>query len=568
MNTISKNRIPKRLVRTVGIAAAAALLFIPGRAIIESQDHPPAWDLKAFVPGVKHGLPKLQSALARLVEIEETEGPSRADVYARTRKMPGADGNIRVVSSADGAGSLKPMSAMTALLSSRVRALGGRVEITRRGLVQHWIPIASLRELAADPLVKFIRLPLRPFKHKSLSEGVAATGADKWRNLVAYRNQTPARIAVLDLGFEGYSGLLGSDLPKSVTTRSFRMDGDIQAGEDHGAACAEIVYDMAPDAKLYLVNIDTDVEQHDAVDWLISQKVDVISYSLGWYNAGAGNGTGPIDEDVEVAAAGGIAWASSAGNAALDHWDGSFNDPDNDGILNFSGSDELLDFYVPAYETVGAFLNWKDWGAWDGYDYSGSNQDYDLYLYYWNGSFYQFVDSSKGDQTGTQWPTEEIYGYYSTQPGYWAVAIHKWSATKNVKLELFTLGNSRAIDYNVPQRSLTIPGEAVSALAAGATDWQTDALHSYSSLGPTHDGRMKPDFGAPSGVSTTSFGANNFYGTSASAPHLAGAIGLLKGMTPYSLDKIIEILRARAVDLGDPGPDNKFGYGRLNVKKR
>jgi hypothetical protein len=34
-----------------------------------------------------------------------------------------------------------------------------------------------------------------------------------------------------------------------------------------------------------------------------------------------------------------------------------------------------------------------------------------------------------------------------------------------------------------------------------------------------------------------------------------------------SLPEILEVLAARAVDLGDPGKDSIYGFGRVNVKK-
>jgi subtilisin family serine protease len=65
-----------------------------------------------------------------------------------------------------------------------------------------------------------------------------------------------------------------------------------------------------------------------------------------------------------------------------------------------------------------------------------------------------------------------------------------------------------------------------------------------------------------------SYGPTAFLGTSASAPHVAGAFALLSGKTPYSLEQIYAILQNRAVDLGPAGKDNQFGYGRLNLKKK
>ena len=160
------------------------------------------------------------------------------------------------------------------------------------------------------------------------SEGVAKTGADTWQGVSAYRTTEKVKVCILDAGFQGYTGLLGTELPSSVTVRSFRADDDIEAGQVHGAACAEIVHDMAPDADLFLVNFNTDVEHHLAVDWIISEGVKVISYSIGWWNAGDGKGTGPICDDVKKAYDAGIIWCNSSGNDAENHWEGTFSDPD------------------------------------------------------------------------------------------------------------------------------------------------------------------------------------------------------------------------------------------------
>gem|GEM_PF-6286135 len=53
--------------------------------------------------------------------------------------------------------------------------------------------------------------------------------------------------------------LLGKELPASVVAHSFRSDQDIFANEVHGTACAEIICDMAPNTRLWLVNFSTDL---------------------------------------------------------------------------------------------------------------------------------------------------------------------------------------------------------------------------------------------------------------------------------------------------------------------
>ncbi len=563
----------KRTLPVVLIVLALAFLGT-GRASVATSGGPgfilpPPADADAF----KH--PKMESGLFRLAQSFQTGGLAGALQTAHAWKISlNRDNTVRVVLELQSFGSGNLAQFIVPATFQYVAGMGGRIETTYGLLVQASLPISALQILADNPIIRYVRRPLVPRLTDVVSEGVAKTGADILiKQPSFYGGGSGVKICILDLGFQGYSSLKGKELPSDVIIKSFRSDGDIQAGVVHGAACAEIVHDMAPNAKLYLVNFDTDVAQHNAVQWIVSQGVKVISYSIGWIDAGDGKGTGPIDADVEYAHEHGLVWAGSAGNEAEDHYEGAFSDPNLNRWHNFSPSDEILEFDVPPIsasepETIGALLNWDDWGTWNGSDYSGSNQDYDVYLYKWNGSAWEDIASSTNTQNGTQWPVEEaVIDWSSDVATHWGIAIYRAHTTRNCKLEVFIWGGDSAIEYNVPGGSLMQPADSPECVTAGATDCMTDAYHYYSSRGPTHDGRIKPDFGAPSGVSTHTYGTRNFYGTSASAPHVAGAFGLMMCQTPYDRDQIYQMLQLRAVDLGSPGKDNMFGWGRLSLKK-
>ncbi len=78
--------------------------------------------------------------------------------------------------------------------------------------------------------------------------------------------------------------------------------------------------------------------------------------------------------------------------------------------------------------------------------------------------------------------------------------------------------------------------------------------------------------GTPKGILSTfwSAGAANGYaclaGTSMAAPHVTGALAVLLGLG-HSPQSAIDRLLATATDLGPPGRDDSFGYGRIDLAK-
>ncbi len=542
---------------------AISSAFLPG--VIQRPPSAPAVTDLPPLQIHQEGSPKMESVLYRLLQIYQIHGMEKAKQFARLRDIEIEDRLLRVITEAQSLGMSFEARIMDSVLSHQIESLGGSVEGTSHGLIQSLIPLDALENLVCYPSVRYIRLPLKPIPLVT-SEGVTKTGATVWQGFPSYRQESQGKVCVLDAGFRGYKSLLGEELPSQVEVKSFRSDGKLNPSK-HGTACAEIIHDMAPQAPLWLVNFNTEVEHHQAVNWIINQGIEIISYSIGWFNAGAGDGTGPICADVQRAADNGIIWVSAAGNQAESHWSEVFKDKDNDNWHNFSGDDEILSFPVNANQKIQVYMSWDDWGTWNGTDYSGSSQDYDLSLLRWNGSDWIEVERSTNRQTGTQWPTESIRMVASNQAGTWGIAISRHKAKQNVKFNVFILGNSAAIEYDKPRGSLVVPADSPSALAVGATSWQDDSYHTYSSRGPTADKRIKPDLVAPSGVTGSTYGELGFFGTSASTPHVAGAFALLRAKTPFTMDQIEGILLERAFELGPPGKDNMFGMGRLSLTR-
>jgi subtilisin family serine protease len=113
------------------------------------------------------------------------------------------------------------------------------------------------------------------------------------------------------------------------------------------------------------------------------------------------------------------------------------------------------------------------------------------------------------------------------------------------------------------------PATDPSAFAVGGTD-AGDLIDPETSRGTSAcTGAVFPQLVAPSVAVRTSdlFGGYmSITGTSIAAPHAAGALALLLSAFPgLDQQRQTNSLLNGALDLGDPGPDNVFGSGRLNA---
>ncbi|MHB0867598.1 MAG: S8 family serine peptidase [Thermoleophilia bacterium] len=490
---------------------------------------------------------RLDSSLVQLAQVAETGDLETAAAFADAHALRLKPGGVQVVveSAAD-----ESTAAIAAVTDS-----GGSVETTYRNRVQAVVPPENLKRLAASDAVTRVREPQRPVTSAVTSQGVADIAANTWQT-AGYKG-AGVKVAVIDPGFSGYTDRIASgDLPAGVITQSFVAGGDITTGGVHGTACAEIVYDIAPDAQLYLVNFDTPVELGNALDYIQSQGIQVVSSSWSYPASGAGDGSGSLNDAVAALTATGTLWVNASGNAAQMHWSGPFTDANHDNWLEFNGSDSINYFYASAGETVSIFLTWNKWPVTD--------QNYDLLLYQAGGLY--SVAESNVVQTGSQEPVES-FDYLVPTSGYYDVMVSNplGKAAGDANMDLFVF--SKNLHYQVAAGSLTgQPTDSADGLTVGAVEVGTTSLESFSSRGPTADGRIKPDLAGPDRVTTATYGVSGFGGTSAAAPHAAGAAALIREAHPeYSPYSTKNVLMGRATDLGATGPDNLYGSGKLNL---
>jgi minor extracellular protease Epr len=105
------------------------------------------------------------------------------------------------------------------------------------------------------------------------------------------------------------------------------------------------------------------------------------------------------------------------------------------------------------------------------------------------------------------------------------------------------------------------PAKYSSVIAVGATD-SNDAVASWSSRGP------ELSVTAP-GVSIYSTYKGGVYatmsGTSMACPHVTGTVALILAKAAHTPVEVRDILQKTAVDLGTPGRDSSYGYGRIDA---
>jgi subtilisin family serine protease len=427
------------------------------------------------------------------------------------------------------------------------------LEARYKNLIQGRIPINLLPKIFNSSFIRFVKPPSKAIPFAIQSEGVNSIQANLLHMQGVFGENV--KVAVIDLGFDVSNPEVQ---PNIVEYKSFRVDKDITGGSlenlYHGTACAEILVDVAPKTKLYLFNFETDIEFLAALEYAVNIGVKVISCSIGFVNVGPYDGTSYIDEAVDEAKAKGVLFVTAAGNEALEHWSGNFKDEDDDGFHEFYLKDETNEFLAYKGSIIRVFLSWNDWPY--------SSIDYDLYLLDESSNLIAY---SNNPQTGFQPPTEEIF-FISNKTSVYKIVIKKAGGEGNAKIHLFNFDFN--LEHYVESESLTCPAEAKGSLTVGAVFFSTKDIESFSSRGPTEDGRIKPDLTGPDGVSTSSYGSSSFFGTSASTPHVAGVAALLLSVNPtFTPDQIQLILEKSAIDKGAPGKDNVYGSGVIDAFK-
>lgn len=505
------------------------------------------------------------------------------------------------------------------------------------------------KEAGTDAILQGTALP-QAYTGKGVVVGVVDAGFDYLHS--AFRNPADGSLRIKRVWEQKTAALDGASAPEKYgygielntpeLIEAAQGDSDANSHGTHVAAIAAGSDDYkdgaytgnAPDADIVLVALDlTDSNSADisnAVQYIFdyADEVDmpcVVNLSLGNHE-GPHDGTSTFDAMADAMQRPGRLIVGAAGNHRTDkfHIDRSFNGADDAPLRTFVSYKS-----APTKSNKGGSI--EIWGE------KGTEFTVDIAAY----SLFNKADAVSTTVYPAEGLTEASFGKYAT--GTWQVASEvcplngkphvvlssaligvrsnyaialtvtpKSEGRVNVWADNTYLGlESRDIDgFSAPDNASStlceIGGTGKRILSVGAyttrNEYTTNSgskatleetvgdLSSFSSYGPTADGRMKPEVTAPgcfiiSAVSNNDasgslmyaeynekYGRYNQYGymqgTSMASPFVAGIVAMwLQAYPELSPEQLHEIVAstARTDSFTSTAPDSNWGYGKINA---
>lgn len=397
------------------------------------------------------------------------------------------------------------------------------------------------------------------------TEAIEAMNVAPWRE--AGINGAGVKIAVFDSQFYNYALWLDElgDVQShdcqahtscEVPIDSLRTTYSFEEGS-HGVACAQTIHDIAPGAELHLVRVNGNTTLENAADWAAREQIDIVSMSMSFFSNSFYDGTGLTSTIASQMAGDGVLLVNSAGNYAEEHWDGAFDDPDDDGDMDFPwGSSYLPVYYAAGTQNVAV--------SWNQY-YNCGDTDLDVWVYDDDGNVVGRSESNQPD--GENCAPIERTSFTADREDWYYVKVLRRAGDPLTHVKIYARGGYA---YQQTPGSIADPGSSASSFTVGAVraeGYLQNGPEAFSSLGPTFTGLSKPDIAGPDGLTTAVYGSYGFYGTSASTPAVAAAIALV--MQREGMDAREAAARLQANAISDHRVwnawDGELGAGRARL---
>lgn len=423
----------------------------------------------------------------------------------------------------------------------------GEVSTHSGRLLKVQLSSSATQDVAALPWVEEVQLAAEPVPTQTSSgENASSLGVAQLHE--AGVTGEGARVGVIDAGFDTSAPGVSSN---TIDTRQFATATDT----NHGTAVAQIVTTTAPNASLYLVTAQTPTDVAAALDYFTANNVDVVVMAIGFPTLND-DGQHVLAEPIAQTRTDGTLVVASAGNQRQSHWEGAFLDTNENNFHEFSdavGETQCIP-YCTRLAQPGRLVAVLDW------EREGDGSEYRLGLY----------DPSTNEVFAGSVPRYETRDdkrqYLATQVTERPVDLVLWNTAgpANDDLEIH-LYNRRMADP-VGRSSISPPSDSPAALSVAAYARSQGQIASYSSLGPTDDGRTQPSITGYTDIAVERYDGP-FGGTSAAAPYVAGVAALIEGATSadQSPAMLTRRLQANSTDINTPGTDNVSGAGLLNA---
>ncbi|MFC1861256.1 S8 family serine peptidase [Chloroflexota bacterium] len=385
------------------------------------------------------------------------------------------------------------------------------------------------------------------------------------------------KIGVMSDGVTHLSNSVASgDLPSSPAVDVLKAGSG-----DEGTAMLEIIHDLAPGAPLafYSPDINTSSDMVAGIAALEAAGCNVIVDNL-WCEDEPKFEDGPIAQEARQFVSDGGVYITSAGNSAQRHYMATYVRTGAplggyDSYHDYDGGDIGNTFPVPDGGAIKVILQWNNqWGL--------SGDDFDLWLS--RSSDSSILSRGENVQDGTGDPWEELIWVNDTGSSVTvSITILEWqlvSAPSSLILNYIVVSYfspTPTLQYSMSENSVFGHSAIEEVLSVAAADAATpNTIEDFSSRGPgtvyfpAYEERQVPNITGVDGVQTKTgqlgYFSNPFFGTSASAPHLASIAALVWDADPtLTSSEVRNALTSTSVDLGSAGYDYTWGFGRVDA---